>query len=163
MKRTITLRPNYRNLTIRQLKELVSQLHNFNGGCVMNIQAIERILGVRKSWSRLTKSELIEMLEALDALKAACPKTRYWHLVRYSANLAAQYADGMRWVAYIGCATEQEANRKLELLAKCSDWAVIRKDDKRLNAPYEIKVWGLDEDTFNQLAKLHQVRIRIAA
>lgn len=153
MKRHITYATNYALLTIRQLKAIVAKLHKFNGATMINIQMVERYLGVRKSWSRLTKAELVTMLEALDAIKASCPKTRNWQKAQYSPTLAAQYADGSLWVVYVGCGDVYEANRKLNLFAQCSDWVVVRRDVKRLNATYELKIWGIDPEVFASLAE----------
>lgn len=149
--KAITRRTNYASLTIRQLKAIVSQLHKYNDGCLLNCQMIERHLGIRKSWSRLTKSELVLMLESIDNLKASCPKTRNWKKAQFSPNLAAQYGDGFLWVVYVGCRDIYEANRKLNLFAQCSEWVVMRSVGKRLNAAYELKIWGIDPEVFDTL------------
>lgn len=150
MKRHLSFLHKYANFTIRQLKEIVSQVHKSNDCCILNKAMIRKICGVDKSWSRLTKAELIKMLIALDSLKNAVPKAR-WQIEKLTNRIAVQSANRQVWATYIACADEYEAFRGLQSLVAECDWVVMRRTNKQLNAPWELKAWNLDPLRLSQL------------
>jgi hypothetical protein len=113
--------------------------------------AIQKVLGVQKSWKQLNKRELRQMLEAWEQLLAKCPQTSNWKTVKTSDRLLSVTADGQRWVDYFGFASRTLAQEfATEILPHCQ-WVLIRKSGKRLNASIECKVWGLAADKYQSL------------
>lgn len=150
MKRHLSFLNKYANYTIRQLKEIVSQVHKSNDCCILNKAMIRKVLGVDKSWSRLTKAQLAKVLVALDNLKHSVPKTR-WQIEKLTNRIAVLSGNRQVWATYIACADECEAFRGLQSLAADCDWVVMRRTNKQLNAPWELKAWGLDPLRLSQL------------
>lgn len=138
-------------LTKIELQEVIEKINQQQQGDAFSFAMIEKLLGVRKTWKQLNKTELSHILEAWHQLLAQCPQTSNWKTIKVSDRLLSIMADNQRWVDYFGFASFTPAAEFIkEILPHCQ-WAMMRKSGKRLNTSIECKVWGLSAAKYQDL------------
>ncbi len=134
-----------------ELQQVISKINQRQQGDAFSSVMVEKVLGVKKPWKQLNKSELCQILEAWEQLLAKCPQTSDWKTIKVSERLLSVMADNQRWVNYFGFASLTPAAEFTSQILPHCQWAMIRQSGKRLNASIECKVWGLSEAKYQEL------------
>lgn len=127
---------DYASMTIRELKKLCA-----------GKGLTKAVFG--KSWSRMTKAELVEALTQWEQATQPVPKG-VWNRRLLTTRISVSECNGQPWTVRIGFASEQKANLFYEWVLPYCRWAVACKP-KQTACPVEIKVWGLSEEVLNKL------------
>lgn len=139
-------------LSKEQLIHEIAIIHRGQKGIVFSQGIIGKILGHPQSWRTLKKDELIQVLEAWHDLLHSCPKTANWETVERGDRRVSLLADGQPWVDYFGFPSLKSAETFLAQVLPHCDWAIVRKSGKRVNASFECKVWGLNQENFQAIS-----------
>jgi hypothetical protein len=134
-----------------ELQQVIEKINQRQQGDAFSSMMVEKVLGVRKTWKQLNKSELCQILESWEKLLAKCPQTSDWKTIKVSDRLLSVMADNQRWVDYFGFASLTPAEEFFSQILPHCQWAMIRKSGKRLNASIEGKVWGLSAAKYQEL------------
>ncbi|MEB3830987.1 hypothetical protein [Phormidium sp. CCY1219] len=137
--------------TKTQLIEEVRSIDRHQSGEAFSPATIAKVLGTPKSRYSLTKQELSGVLDAWKSMLAQCPKTANWKTLTISTRMVSLCADGERWVDYFGFPSLQAARQFQDWILPHCHWAMVRKGGQRVNASFECKVWGLDQQIFQAL------------
>lgn len=141
-----------------ELQQVIEKINQRQQGDAFSSVMVEKVLGVRKTWKQLNKSELCQILEAWEQLLAKCPQTSDWKTIKVSDRLLSVTGDGQRWVDYFGFASFTPAAEFISQILPDCQWAMIRKSGKRLNASIECKVWGLSEAKYQELVNQEKAK-----
>lgn len=145
-------------LSKEQLIHEIAVINRRQKSTVFSPGVIGKILGNPQSWRSLKKDELIQVLEAWNHLLQSCPKTANWETVQRGDRQVSLLADGQPWVDYFGFPSLKSAETFLDQVLPHCDWAIVRPSGKRVNASFECKVWGLNQ---NDLAAIGPQRLEV--
>ena len=144
--KTIMNRTHLEGLNIRQLKKLAS------GKGISKAR-------YGKSWSSMTKTELVQALSDYHRVVTSAPTSRNWQTKQPTNRINTTSADGQIWTTCIGFETQAQAYRFFYwLLPQCS-WALVREGE-RTGSPYEVKVWGMSQSLLNELITRDTPKVR---
>jgi hypothetical protein len=136
------------------MKNIMNRAH-LEGLSIRKLKAIASGKGITKarygkSWSSMTKNELVQALSDYHRIMASSPTSRNWQTTQASKRINTTSADGKLWTTCIGFETQAQAYRFFYwLLPQCS-WALVRKGE-RTRSLYELKVWGMSQALLNEL------------
>lgn len=130
-------------MTIRQLKALVPQINKQLGLVICKAK-------FGKSYSYMTKAELVAAIWEVRSLQMECPKTSNWEFKKLSPKVFAQQAENIPWVHYVGFMSQEEAtifHRDSLIYGECS-LASLRPSErlKEFGFKWEVKLWHWDSD-----------------
>ena len=143
--------------TKEQLLKVITQIEKTQKGEVFSPPIIGKILGTPQKKTALNKSELSQVVSVWKEMLSVCPQTGNWLPLAISNHIVSLTANGVRWVDYFGFPSKKSAEEFLEKIMPHCQWAMLRQSGKRVNASFECKVWGLEEQEFLSIVAQEKV------
>jgi hypothetical protein len=145
------------------MKTILNRLH-LESKTIRQLKAMASSKGISKarygrSWSAMTKTELVQAISDYHRIMSSSPTSRNWQTTQASKRINTTRADGHLWTACIGFATQQDANRFFYWLLPLCSWALVRQGE-RTGSAWEVKVWGMSQALLDELITRDTPKVR---